>query len=260
LDHIAYESTFIEANRARRREQWPRAVAAYETILASLPESPVVPRDYAEALLGVGRLDEARKWIGRHLARRPDDGEALLLRGEIHIALGRYEAAADDYERIPGEQLSAVATRGRLGVAVLRGDFARARSELEILRERFSGLRGGSRWDEIESAVEHLAGVGVDQPAPGDSGVVRQVRAMLTLGLAVPAGRLLERIGPAVTDPTAALLEAQIACAQRRWCEADAAFARGEALGADLRDLATQRRDAERHCRFRQRRAEEGAP
>jgi tetratricopeptide (TPR) repeat protein len=61
------------------------------------PSLTAVALARGKLLLRVGRLAEAKEALDRYLAAKPDDPDALATRARVHAALGRPEAAVEDY-------------------------------------------------------------------------------------------------------------------------------------------------------------------
>src|SRR5260370_15993981 len=100
----------------------------------------------AERELSAGRLALAREIAEGRLARRGDDGEALLLLGRCEEARGQLALALAAWERVPTRSPSFVAaTVRRARVLLDAGRFSEAEALLEPLAASLESLDDGVR-------------------------------------------------------------------------------------------------------------------
>jgi tetratricopeptide (TPR) repeat protein len=71
-----------------------KAVAEFQSLLASKPKDAVVKANLIEVLLDLKRMDEARALNQEVLSRNPSDPQALLSNGRMLMANGKYQEAA----------------------------------------------------------------------------------------------------------------------------------------------------------------------
>ena len=244
-DHIACEANFTNAFFALRAKEWQRVIDNHETILGKLPDSPAVPLPLAEALLAVGRPEEALGWLERHLTFRPADVTALQrLLGDALLGVGRYTDAATAYAQVPSNETDVDLCHARMRLAVMLGDEQWARTELSALMEAFPRH---SQLRDREKAIGLLTHLGTDRPAATDGDLARQVHAMLDLGLISEARGLTVAGAGAHPDSLLARLDGDVAFAAQDWCAALKAY--GRAAGLGLRgNLDSRHGEARRRC------------
>lgn len=80
-------------------DRWDAALADYQRAAELGIDPDLADLARGETLQQAGRPAQARGYLDRLLARRPDHPRALLLRGRALSTLGRAAAAADDYSR-----------------------------------------------------------------------------------------------------------------------------------------------------------------
>lgn len=150
----------------------------YEAALADLSESdregcPLAGCWRGGALLRLGRAEEAVAVLDAHLARCPDDQEALVWRAEALRVLGRTDRALSDLDRVGQASLWALANRALCRGAA--GDAAGMRADYLILdrpaREYFElelGAAGAGTPDGMRAVLAALlsAGGGIRRADP----------------------------------------------------------------------------------------------
>jgi len=75
------------------------SVAMYQKALAQDAENQEIRRAYAEALMGGGKMAEARTELQKVLQAEPDDGATYLRLGQLDRQEGRFEQARQELER-----------------------------------------------------------------------------------------------------------------------------------------------------------------
>lgn len=83
----------------RRQGRDADAVSAFDTALRLAPAHPSAAFERAAALMDSGRLDEAEAGFRDHLARQPEDADALLNLGRLLYRRDAAEAAAEMFGR-----------------------------------------------------------------------------------------------------------------------------------------------------------------
>lgn len=171
-------------------------LGALDEGLKRFPDSRPLRLMAAEALIGAGKLEEARAAVGRYGALvREDDPRLDLLEGRLELASGEIEAAHARLERVAPE-LDTAAAQYLLGLALeRRGDLAGARRRYRLAlhrdpmhREAYLGLL---RIVEQNQNWVALAQVGSEfaRYAPRDPrGYQAIVRALVALGMDERAG------------------------------------------------------------------------
>ena len=214
----------------RLNGEWAAAAADYDRAALLDPASPRVPLCRAALFLAVGSADAAKRTLDRVLGRAPDDADALQLRAQALIALGRPLQAARDLDRMlahikratPDHYLERARTLVRCG-------------------ERYIGraLEGVDEGIQRLGTIVSLELFAIDlelRRRHFDAALARLDRLAPQLG---QAGILLERRG-------------ELLAAAGRSDEARAAFA---AALAEIESLAPQRRSTlavvEREARLR---------
>lgn len=86
-----------ELHRVHR--DWAKALADYGRAERLDPRLAAVDFARGRALCEAGRFAEASRALDRFLAREPAHADALVTRARARVALGRNEAAAEDYTR-----------------------------------------------------------------------------------------------------------------------------------------------------------------
>jgi eukaryotic-like serine/threonine-protein kinase len=102
-----------------RQNKCPEAAEALEKSLALEPDNPNACRLHAQALLSLGRRDEALhfldRYFSRELERRKPTAGVYMARGRLHVSFGHYAEAVEDYTRaieLERDNLSLYANRG----------------------------------------------------------------------------------------------------------------------------------------------------
>ncbi len=93
LPYLARGNAYLVGGRPQE------AIADYDRAFGLLGPSPEVLALKGEALVGMGRYDEAAELFDTVLAARPSDFDALNSRGIARMALGRVIDANDDWKR-----------------------------------------------------------------------------------------------------------------------------------------------------------------
>ncbi len=81
----------------RHLQEWSKAEADFLAAARLEPTLALVDFFRARAWLEAGAPERARPLIDRYLAKIPGEAEAWFLRGEISVALEKFDAAAADY-------------------------------------------------------------------------------------------------------------------------------------------------------------------
>jgi TolA-binding protein len=155
---IAVEQALLgDVLKALRKQRDPRsALALLEDYARRFPGTVLAPEAAmlrVEALLGLGRKAEALSELdGLALGSVPNQEERFVLRGELRAAVGRWQAARDDFEMLlspaPSSGMDAktrdVRERALWGRASARshlGDDAGARADLAMYLQAFPSGR-----------------------------------------------------------------------------------------------------------------------
>ena len=104
--------------------QIEEALVQLQRLVEVAPDDPSASAGLVEALLRLGRTDEADRWLAAAIARTPTAAELALLNARRQLRLGHFDAAC--------EQLKPLATRrDEFGAAALgwlaTGELARGR-------------------------------------------------------------------------------------------------------------------------------------
>ena len=161
---------------ALRERRYREALEHFRAALDRVPQATALHYSMAMAYRGLGRLDEARA----HLARRGTGGivaadpvvdslqslvrgeRLLVIQGSRFYAAGRYQEAADAFERALAVAPSSVPARVNLASALLERGDARERSSASTPRSR-SVLADRAIGRQLVSALLRL-----DAPRRGD--------------------------------------------------------------------------------------------
>lgn len=107
----------------------------YETVLDEAPGTVPAMVGLGRLALRTGRADEAAALCARALAARPDDAPALLFQADLHRSAGRGAEAMRVYERIlalnPGHRSAHIL---KADLAITLGQFDQARKDLDAAR------------------------------------------------------------------------------------------------------------------------------
>jgi tetratricopeptide (TPR) repeat protein len=133
---IAVEQALLgDILKLLRTEHNPKAaLALLDEHAKRFPETVLAPEARmfrAEALLGIGRKDEALSVLdGLPLGSMPSRNERLVLRGELRSAAGRWQEARQDFEKPLSGLTSGIDARSRAVVERALWGRASARSHL----------------------------------------------------------------------------------------------------------------------------------
>ena len=171
------EALGVAGALATKREDWEVALGYLDAVLAQDANDPWAHLARARALLGLGRLDEARAALHRSRDLDPADPglyeiEATILRGqgELDAALHACEGAI----ALDPHRISAYSMRAELLEAMGRGEEA-----LEVLR---TAVRKVSRSVESHAALlEELAAILETHGEPEEAAAARSLLAQLRL-------------------------------------------------------------------------------
>ncbi len=195
---------------ALRERRYREALEHFRAALDRVPQATALHYSMAMAYRGLGRLDEARA----HLARRGTGGivaadpvvdslqslvrgeRLLVIQGSRFYAAGRYQEAADAFERALAVAPSSVPARVNLAAALLeRGDASRAVEHLDAALALSPGDRTIGR--QLVSALLRLdcrdAAINVLRPCSAPTPTTRTT----TVGLAILLAER-QRIGEAI--------------------------------------------------------------
>lgn len=126
----------------RHHEDWPAAMADYDTAAALDPELHVVDLARGKLMLDAGWYDRALPPLNRFLRRYPDNGDARLTRARVLVQLKRHLEAVLDFD-------AAIALLPRITPALFL-ERARALAAADRLEE---ALRS------VDEGVKSLGGV-----------------------------------------------------------------------------------------------------
>jgi tetratricopeptide (TPR) repeat protein len=176
------------ADLAVARRDAAGVLAVWTEAVAALPEDPLAARLHAEALVDAGRLEDARREIGRLERIAPKDPHAEFLRARVELAEGDARAARARLEQIVpeidqaytqfwlGRALEALGDRAGaerryalalqrnpaeaatyaalIRLAQLRGDWREAAGVAELLVRRLPGAPEG--WSALATSLVNL--------------------------------------------------------------------------------------------------------
>ena len=124
-----------ELMQAAKLQQSAKAYADAEWTLSKVlnerPNDIYATRELAVALYRQGKLKEAEELVERTLTMSPKDAYALALLGDIQLALGRPQVAADIYTRALQSADTAELVVGRYVAMTLAGDPKAALTDLQ---------------------------------------------------------------------------------------------------------------------------------
>jgi predicted O-linked N-acetylglucosamine transferase (SPINDLY family) len=162
------ERLLAEGNALEDRGDFVAALAKYEAARAACPEHVRVPLNVANALRGLGRVDDAVRTLNDALAARPDNAAAQFNLGSLYLAQSRSAEAESAFRAAltvdPAMAEAAVAlagvleSRGRVDDAEAalkraidaKPQYAGARFNLALLCER------QERCDEAETLLQSI--------------------------------------------------------------------------------------------------------
>jgi tetratricopeptide (TPR) repeat protein len=102
-----------------------QASEVLEPVLRAMPEDPEVLREYADALRGRGRLEQARAAYLSCIQRAPDDHDARAALGVVYHRLDDQAAAADCFrEVLESDPTHEVARHGLIWTLELQREYA----------------------------------------------------------------------------------------------------------------------------------------
>lgn len=202
----AVSAARAELAAALDAHRFPAAIAAAERVLASHPQDRPALMLLSDALVELGRVDEAEAALQRVLDLRPD-AAAYFRAGWLFHLRGEDRAACDTLDlALEAARLSPPAARA--WILTERGNLARAAGRLEEAEASYAeALRLSPRWPAAH---------------------VGRARAALAAGDAWEAARVLEETRPTV-EVLGLLARARRALGQT--AAADQAAARGVAMG-----------------------------
>ena len=145
----AAESLLV-AQSLRAEGDLPGALAELDRALDAAPEEPYLHLERARLLFDIGRLDEASVGVARARAAAPDEIEALRLQGRIELAraaedpaaIGRALESFTELRRRDASDVEVLVALGQLHLASGQAELA-AEALNEALR-----LRPGNTWIE----------------------------------------------------------------------------------------------------------------
>lgn len=113
---------WFHALAARRLGRRAVALADYDHLIRLVPANADSPQANwrAYALLELGRGADALDALNAVIARRPNDQEAILLRGQAYESLDQLQKAADDYAALVKRSPKSAAAMLRLGNVLVR--------------------------------------------------------------------------------------------------------------------------------------------
>ena len=132
--HLAAFELFADIRAKRRSRRWRVVIEDCREVLKKLPGTSAVSLDMAEALLWLGRPEEALVWVRQRPERRSPSLRALRTRGDVLLATGHYEAAASAYARLPRKSRDTRLLLAHAGLGIVRGDARQARRALDPLK------------------------------------------------------------------------------------------------------------------------------
>jgi len=107
-----------------------KAVAEYAALISEHPKDLVVKKNYVQLLILKNRYAEARNLNEEILQASPNDGEALLYRGELQVQAGDVNGAIGTLQSVIKSDPSNAAAHYQLGVAFqISGDLENTESE-----------------------------------------------------------------------------------------------------------------------------------
>jgi tetratricopeptide (TPR) repeat protein len=107
-----------------------KAVSEYSSLYQQHSSDPVTKKNYIQLLILKNRVAEAKKLNEEVLKSNPNDGEALVYRGQIQIREGQAHEAADTLQQVLHNEPDNAIAHYHLGVALdLMGDVSRAEGE-----------------------------------------------------------------------------------------------------------------------------------
>jgi tetratricopeptide (TPR) repeat protein len=142
------EQRIADARQAARTGRLEEAVSAYESAIASQPESPFLYRELAAVERRQDKIEAALEHLRKASSLDPSDarslaliGEVLEQRGELEQSLAWYERAAE-IESTPELAGKIAAVRGRIALAKLPEEYRVIDQAPQITRADLAALIG----------------------------------------------------------------------------------------------------------------------
>ena len=141
----------IKGVEAFNREDYPTALAEFETIAREDPDDPQVHLHLGSTLLALGRADEAQRALERCLALDPRNERGLAELGRLHAMANRLDQAIASLEKAVAINPEFAEPHYYLaGIYMARGEPDRYREELKL----FESLRARSAGSALDVQPE----------------------------------------------------------------------------------------------------------
>jgi len=169
LDLPAYERYLISAQHARIINDYDQAIAAYETLIETVPDDLEVNFSLAGLYEDTGNYDEARDHLDRVLRHDPNYVDALYALGRVEIRRGNSEEAVEHLNKartitdLAGNEDGTGRIVQALGIAYKRMN--RPEDALRYYRESLEIRR---RLDQKSGIAASLSEIGQIQQALGN--------------------------------------------------------------------------------------------
>ncbi|MBU1700391.1 MAG: sulfatase-like hydrolase/transferase [Candidatus Eisenbacteria bacterium] len=228
---ITYHEHFEKARKDEEEKRYSEAIEEFGIVLKAFPDSPIATLGMGLSLVQANRPKEALVWLRKHLEIRPGNATANEGIADALVQLERYEEALIAYDEAAADQSVATKVIRKKAFALVKmGRFEAAAEQFERLAQEPSPQEL-DQWSRWAARARNLATYGIRQGAPLEQEFMSQIRSAARFELYDDARRLLAKARGRYPESLLALLRGDVEQMAGRWDSAKEAYEEAEGRG-----------------------------